>query len=313
MKGKLDVEVQVCVLRVQDKTQMDENKVAREYAHDGRVFVEGREGTPFVVKIRNSEPYRLKAIVSVDGINVISGQPATGDIHEPGYVVAALSSFCVDGWRTSNQEVARFFFTERGKSYAAATVTTKDGTGVIGVALVTEKVERPVVEKVYVPVPVQDKVYIPVYPYTPYPPCPYPWTPWRPWDVVYCGGGNVQGSAVDDASVFNTVTASATATSVSATASLSASVQGQAAAATVDDLAAEPQRAFNLGTGWGVKADSRVTEVVFKEDKLVDVITIYYTDRAGLEALGINITKTTAVVYPAAFGGYCRPPPGITR
>jgi len=74
-------------------------------------------------------------VVSVDGVNVISGQTAAWD--QSGYVLAAQESFEVLGWRKTQERVADFVFTDLGDSYAART-GRPDDVGVVGVAVFRE-------------------------------------------------------------------------------------------------------------------------------------------------------------------------------
>jgi hypothetical protein len=51
------------------------------------------------VHIRNNTGADLLAVVSVDGVNVVSGQ--TASISQGGYVVGAWQSLSIQGWRKS--------------------------------------------------------------------------------------------------------------------------------------------------------------------------------------------------------------------
>jgi len=75
-------------------------------------------------------------VTSVDGVNVISG--ATAAPSQSGYVLDPWGSVEIAGWRKSFDDVATFFFTDLGNSYAART-GRPDDVGVIGVAVFEEK------------------------------------------------------------------------------------------------------------------------------------------------------------------------------
>ena len=75
------------------------------------------------------------AVVSVDGINVVTGETASAD--QSGYVLSPGQSFEINGWRKSMNEVASFYFTRLPDSYAART-DRPDHVGVIGVAAFRE-------------------------------------------------------------------------------------------------------------------------------------------------------------------------------
>ena len=102
------------------------------YWHDGQAWVAGTPGHEYSVAIRNRRGEDLLAVVSVDGVNVLDGETARPS--QAGYVVASHGRIEVKGWRKSLADVASFYFTSLGDSYAART-DRPDDVGVIGVAL----------------------------------------------------------------------------------------------------------------------------------------------------------------------------------
>lgn len=108
----------------------------REYLHEGRYFIEARDGNTFSIKIKNNGYRRILAVPTVDGLSVMNGKEAT--FKSGGYIVNGYSSITIDGWRVSNDEVRKFFFTNPSNSYAKR--KGKGGNvGVIGVAVFREK------------------------------------------------------------------------------------------------------------------------------------------------------------------------------
>ena len=108
------------------------------YWHAGQAYVVGRPGSEYRVEVRNREGGDLLAVVSVDGVNVITGESAHP--AQSGYVVGPRGRLAVDGWRKSLERTAAFYFTALGDSYAARTGRPED-VGVIGVALFRRKPE----------------------------------------------------------------------------------------------------------------------------------------------------------------------------
>ena len=108
------------------------------YWHDGRAYVVGKPGNEYQVTVRNRAGEDLLAVVSVDGVNVMSGETATP--RQSGYIVMRGERLAVRGWRKSMEEIASFYFTSLGDSYAART-GRPDNVGVIGVALFKRKPE----------------------------------------------------------------------------------------------------------------------------------------------------------------------------
>ncbi len=120
-------------LSVYDRT---EGKRLAVHWHQGRAYVAGKPGNEYHVSVRNRRGEDLLAVVSVDGINVVSGE--TADPSQAGYVLAPHSSLDIQGWRKSLSETAAFYFTALPDSYAARTARP-DNVGVIGAALFRRK------------------------------------------------------------------------------------------------------------------------------------------------------------------------------
>jgi hypothetical protein len=105
------------------------------YHHQGRLYVAGTPGERYSVYVANRTGGRVLAVVSVDGINAVTGETASPD--QNGYVLGPRQSFEIAGWRKSTAEVAAFYFTQLPDSYAART-DRPDNVGVIGVAVFRE-------------------------------------------------------------------------------------------------------------------------------------------------------------------------------
>jgi hypothetical protein len=88
--------------------------------------------------VRNRLGEDVLAVVSVDGVNVISGE--TAHPSQTGYVLGAYRAYDILGWRKSLAETAAFYFTPLPDSYAART-GRPDNVGVIGVAVFRRKQE----------------------------------------------------------------------------------------------------------------------------------------------------------------------------
>ncbi len=119
------------------------------YRHASQFYVAGNPGDGYAVRLRNRSDERVMVVLSVDGVNVISGETAA--LQQSGYVLAPWEQVEIAGWRKSQREVAQFYFTALPDSYAART-DRPDNVGVIGAAVFREKWKK--VEKVYPPIPV---------------------------------------------------------------------------------------------------------------------------------------------------------------
>jgi hypothetical protein len=94
------------------------------------------------VRLVNRSGERLLAVVSVDGINIITGE--TAGVKQRGYVLSPWGSASLSGWRKSGSQVAAFEFTALADSYAARTGRPGD-VGVIGGAVFRERPEQALV------------------------------------------------------------------------------------------------------------------------------------------------------------------------
>ena len=113
------------------------------YRHKGVLWVAGKPGNRYSILVNNRTGGRLLAVVSVDGINVLSGDAAA--TNQRGYVLSPRDAVEIAGWRKSDRDVAAFYFTSLDDSYAGRT-QRPDNVGVIGVATFREYVE-PVLEQ----------------------------------------------------------------------------------------------------------------------------------------------------------------------
>jgi len=117
-----------------------EGRVLPMYWHQGRRYVVGKPGNEYTIRVRNGGSGRVLAVMSVDGVNVITGD--TASMQQSGYVLAPYESADIAGWRKSMASTAAFYFTALPDSYAART-GRPDNVGVIGVALFRERA-RPI-------------------------------------------------------------------------------------------------------------------------------------------------------------------------
>ncbi|HEV7575024.1 MAG TPA: hypothetical protein VGO85_03190 [Caldimonas sp.] len=111
------------------------------WRHQGASYVAGRPGDRYAVRLTNRSPGRVLVVLSVDGVNAVSGESAA--VAQTGYVLAPYQSAEITGWRKSFSEAAAFYFTALPDSYAART-GRPDNVGVIGAAVFRERVPEAV-------------------------------------------------------------------------------------------------------------------------------------------------------------------------
>jgi hypothetical protein len=119
-----------------DLYDRSEQRALEVHRHRGRQYVVGRPGNEYAIRIRNCSDRRVLAVVSVDGVNVVSGETAALD--QPGYVIEPYGYVTIEGWRKNLDRTAAFYFSDPGDAYATRT-GRPENLGVIGVALFRER------------------------------------------------------------------------------------------------------------------------------------------------------------------------------
>lgn len=109
---------------------------AKEYYHKGNYYIEGREGTRFSLRMKNNSGQRVLFVPTIDGLSIMDGKE--GSFDSRGYIVNAYDATTIEGWRTSDEEVAEFFFSSPKGSYAKK-IGKGNNLGVIGCAVFKEK------------------------------------------------------------------------------------------------------------------------------------------------------------------------------
>lgn len=119
----------------------DTGRLLPEYRHRGDDWIAGTPGHAYSVRLANTTGERVLVVLSVDGVNAVTGQTAAPS--QAGYVLGPWETAEIAGWRKSLDDVARFVFTDLPDSYAARTGRPGD-VGVVGIAVFRERRMRPV-------------------------------------------------------------------------------------------------------------------------------------------------------------------------
>lgn len=118
----------------------DTDQVLTRHPHRGQQWVAGERGHRYAVRLRNASAERVLVVLSVDGINAVSGEDA--EPSQTGYVLRPWQSVDIAGWRKSNDEIAQFVFSSPQDSYGARTGRA-DNLGVVGIAVFEERRPKP--------------------------------------------------------------------------------------------------------------------------------------------------------------------------
>jgi hypothetical protein len=253
------------------------------YRHQGDYWVPGRPGARFAVSVRNATRERVLSVISVDGVNVISGETAAWE--QTGYVLWGQQQYQITGWRKSDSEVAAFHFTAAQASYASRT-GRPDHTGVIGVAVFREKTA-----------PLPPAVLLP-----------------SPRPEPYGHSRERFNESFGDESAADSSSKSSSADRAAPQSMEEAPAQESLGKATGEMQAKSARRmapaapAPRLGTGHGAREDSQISHTSFerRRDRPDEIIRIRYDSEANLIAMGIIPTAPTPP-RPNPFPGPVQP------
>jgi hypothetical protein len=259
------------------------------YVRDGEYWIAGTPGHRYAVSIRNAAAGRLLAVLSIDGVNAVSGQTAAWT--QTGYVFPPWQAYDVAGWRKSDSRVAAFEFTALADSYAARTGRPQN-VGVIGVALFRER--APVV----------------VAPQVPWPEAQAP-EPAR--QRAEARGDGVNAADAGDSRASRQSGAAAPSAAPAAGASEKAAADAPDGAS-VQPRTQESERALGrIGTGHGRSETSVVGRTEFERAQPApdEVITLHYDRRERLIALGIIPAPVMPqpAPFPGSVAGFVPDPP----
>lgn len=251
-----------------------EHPDGRQYpmiAHGGSTFVAGENGSRYGIRLINRSARRVEAVVSVDGRDVISGEPGSFK-SQRGYVIEPFGSVVIDGFRQSLAHVAAFRFTDLANSYAARRGAPQN-VGVIGVAVFEERRSREQRNKAFA-APTQG-------------PSPAPPATFSP----EADGGRSFDAAEGRAAEHE---APASARDEAADSAPLASGAGSSRFA--------PTAGGDLGTQYGETTFSQVQEVEFRRRRKRQpdmLLTLHYDSPQGLMARGVPVLGPTNVAVAA--------------
>jgi hypothetical protein len=307
----------------------------KQYNHDGRTYIEAKDGSEWYFQIQNNSPGRVLAVCSVDGLNVLTGETAKPD--DTGYIIDAYHSQKIKGFRFSDDEWALFKFgykvnkstgAKNEKVYAVSKGgSAEKNCGVIGVKLFYE------VAKVVEYVPPQ------YYNYTHSGSCSWAtgscavnanytisgamdgqvnwspgglygegrfgYTPDDPIDIKYRSlFGGCSAKTPTDLSLNDMVEDHY----IPVRDDLK---QAIADAKSVRMTALAKPKGFDMGTEWGKKEKSKVEVIDFERGCEAFNTDIYYASRESLIEMGVPLSNNIKIGLPQSFPNkYCRPPTG---
>lgn len=102
-----------------------------------KVYAEALKGDHYRIEVKNRLNRRIGLVIAVDGRNIISGKKSWLSNSERMYILEPYGSGEFAGWRTAQDRINRFYFTDVPDSYAAA-FGDESAMGVIAVAVYPE-------------------------------------------------------------------------------------------------------------------------------------------------------------------------------
>jgi hypothetical protein len=105
----------------------------------GRYYLEARQGARYTLHLSNRTGERVAVLMTVDGLNVISGERQAVDQRGRMYVLDPWESADIQGWRASLDDVRRFTFVDEKASYAARSGKANSRMGWIELAVYRER------------------------------------------------------------------------------------------------------------------------------------------------------------------------------
>lgn len=107
------------------------------YNAGGKIFVIGKSGQRYVLQLENLMKQRIEVVTSIDGLDVLDGQPASS--RKRGYVIPAKTTVTISGMK-SGGKLRELSFGSVANSKAATTFGEKGArnVGVIGMACYEE-------------------------------------------------------------------------------------------------------------------------------------------------------------------------------
>lgn len=107
------------------------------YRAGGKVFVIGDAGSKYELKLENLTEHRLEVVTSIDGLNILDGQPAS--TRKAGYVIPAKSAVSIRGMKVGGKlRTLRFGTVAASRAATAFGSSGARNVGVIGMAVYEE-------------------------------------------------------------------------------------------------------------------------------------------------------------------------------
>lgn len=124
------------------------NKNLRQYYVDGINTVGAWGNEPFEIKFKNNTYQKVQVKISLDGTDVLTGQPANTEVSSKMWVVNGYETLNLKAWPETNNGGASFIFTSANNSVAVHTHGDLSSRGIIAAAVYVEGKVEPIYHRV---------------------------------------------------------------------------------------------------------------------------------------------------------------------
>lgn len=278
----------------------------KQYLHNGHTFIEAKEGSEYVVEIKNNSWERVLAVISVDGLNILDGESAEAD--GAGYIIDKYSSQKFHGYQYSKEKVATFKFGTLGafkndpdtgeKIMLGYASSKKDGSeknvGVIGVKIWNEVEPPPPLNRA---------------------PSLFGTASWSSYIVSssYCTTGAYHGGWYGEGRYGYTENVPDVLSQKLCSTTGYSNINISSDTYTCETTTPPPVvPSFNMETQWGESRTHKIREATFERKELIYSFDIYYTSRSSLLEIGIDLGTEKRANWPESFKPirFAKPPKG---
>lgn len=120
------------------------NKSLRKYNIEGIETIGAWGDEPFEIKFTNHTYQKIQVKLSLDGTDILTGQPATTKATEDMWVVNSYGTLSLKAWPETHNGGAAFLFTSANNSVALHVHGDMSNRGIIAAAVYTEGYVEPI-------------------------------------------------------------------------------------------------------------------------------------------------------------------------
>jgi len=125
-------------LELLSESRRNKGSVFRAFDVNDEKIIGVHDGEPFSIKFRNNSYERVQVKLSLDGTDILTGDPASLEPSGKMWMVEPYGILHLKAWPESDEGGAQFVFTDAESGVAVHTHGVKEGIGTIGAAIYTE-------------------------------------------------------------------------------------------------------------------------------------------------------------------------------